>query len=203
MTERPALPIPSLPDDRSVSESEGKCVTELVDFGFNAPFARIVAEHHAWLYRYLYRMTGSTEDAEDLVQETFLRAWRGRKTFRTGRPLKPWLFRIAANIARETLRRSRPRTIPLENRQLPDPRETREARERQHVISQIESLVATFSPDDRELYHLRFGEGLGPSELAPMLGKNEAAVSSAIYRLKERVRRHFSDHQSNSSREKK
>ncbi len=59
-----------------------------------------------------YRMTGSFEEAEDLVQETFLRAWRGRAGFEGRAQLSTWLFRIATNVCLDALEHARARVLP-------------------------------------------------------------------------------------------
>lgn len=59
-----------------------------------------------------YRMTGSLDDAEDMVQETFLRAWRSRASFEGRAELSTWLFRIATNACLDALERARPRVLP-------------------------------------------------------------------------------------------
>jgi RNA polymerase sigma-70 factor, ECF subfamily len=80
-------------------------------FGESA-FAALVERHRRELQVHCYRMLGSLEEAEDLVQETFLRAWRGREGFRPerGSSLRAWLYRIATNACLDVLRR-RPRRV--------------------------------------------------------------------------------------------
>jgi RNA polymerase sigma-70 factor, ECF subfamily len=75
-------------------------------------FAALVERHRSELQVHCYRMLGSYEESEDLVQETFLRAWRSRARFRpTGRPaVRAWLYRIATNACLDVLR-SRPRRL--------------------------------------------------------------------------------------------
>lgn len=75
-------------------------------------FDRIIREHHRCAFRFAYRMTGNREDAEDLTQDAFLRAYRARDRYDGARPFDRWLYRIIANLFVDRLR-TRPRTVPL------------------------------------------------------------------------------------------
>ena len=84
-------------------------------------FGERVEEHRRELHVHCYRMLGSFDEAEDLVQETFLRAWRRRDTLRSEAGLRAWLYRIATNACLDHLGRTpgshsrarrRPRPIP-------------------------------------------------------------------------------------------
>jgi len=68
-------------------------------------FQEIVEAHRGKLLAHCYRFTGSLHDAEDLVQETFLRAWRGRERFEGRSSLRNWLYRIATNVGLDTVAR--------------------------------------------------------------------------------------------------
>jgi RNA polymerase sigma-70 factor (ECF subfamily) len=85
---------------------------QLTNIRDESAFATLFERHRRELQVHCYRMLGSLEDSEDLVQETFLRAWRGRASFGAdGRSaLRPWLYRIATNACLDTLRR-RPRRL--------------------------------------------------------------------------------------------
>jgi RNA polymerase sigma-70 factor (ECF subfamily) len=74
--------------------------------GEEAVFAELVRRYERELHVHCYRMMGSFTDAEDLVQETFLRAWRKRNTFEGGPGFRAWLYRIATNACLDALRRS-------------------------------------------------------------------------------------------------
>ncbi|MFF4315928.1 RNA polymerase subunit sigma-70 [Streptomyces sp. 900105755] len=76
-----------------------------------ADFAALVEPHRKWLHLHCYRMVGSYDDAEDLVQETLLRAWRDRSGFEGRAAPRTWLYRIATNTCIDHLRRTgrRPR----------------------------------------------------------------------------------------------
>ena len=78
--------------------------------GDEAAFAALVERHRRELHVHCYRMLGSFEEAEDLVQETFLRAWRSRESFAGGPGFRAWLYRIATNASLDAIR-SRSRRV--------------------------------------------------------------------------------------------
>jgi RNA polymerase sigma-70 factor (ECF subfamily) len=86
-------------------------VVAAVAAGDEAAFTALVERHRRELHVHCYRMLGSLEEAEDRVQETFLRAWRRRADFEGRSSLRVWLYRIATNACLEILRR-RPRPTP-------------------------------------------------------------------------------------------
>jgi len=73
------------------------------------PFETIVDAHHGEIYRYLLRMTARPSDADDLAQETFLRAYRAYRTLTPDANVRAWLFAIATNLARNHFRAERRR----------------------------------------------------------------------------------------------
>jgi RNA polymerase sigma-70 factor (TIGR02960 family) len=79
--------------------------------GDQSAFATLADRHRRELHVHCYRMVGSFEEAEDLVQETFLRAWRSRQTFEGGPGFRAWLYRIATNASLDAIR-SRSRRVP-------------------------------------------------------------------------------------------
>ncbi|HEX8968152.1 MAG TPA: sigma-70 family RNA polymerase sigma factor, partial [Chloroflexota bacterium] len=75
-------------------------------------FEELVRAHRGELHVHCYRMLGSVLDAEDVVQETLLRAWRARMTFREQASPRTWLYRIATNACLTALARRPPRLLP-------------------------------------------------------------------------------------------
>ena len=78
-------------------------------FRSESEFAAAAERHRRELHVHCYRMLGSFEEAEDLVQETFLRAWRRRETYAGRASVRAWLYRIATNACLDALDK-RPRT---------------------------------------------------------------------------------------------
>ena len=78
-------------------------------------FTALIERHRRELHVHCYRMLGSFEAAEDLVQETLLRAWRHREGFEGGPLFRAWLYRIATNACLDELRRSKRRVPTVES----------------------------------------------------------------------------------------
>ena len=101
--------------DATIGDEDALAV---VTSGDEAAFARLVQRHRRELHVHCYRMTGNFEEAEDLVQETFLRAWSRRETFEAhegGRLFRAWLYRIATNACLDAERKRKRRVPSLAN----------------------------------------------------------------------------------------
>jgi RNA polymerase sigma-70 factor, ECF subfamily len=91
---------------------EGDAVVAAATAGDRSAFSELVSRYRHELRAHTYRMLGSYEDSEDLIQETFLRAWDKRASFRGDSSFRAWLYRIATNACLNALeRRARPRQI--------------------------------------------------------------------------------------------
>ena len=83
--------------------------------GDERAFGALVEPHRRELHSHCYRMLGSPYDADDALQETLLRAWRGLAGFETGRPLRPWLYRIATNVCLDAIAKRPKRVLPVDH----------------------------------------------------------------------------------------
>ena len=81
--------------------------------GERSEFSSLIEQYRQELHLYCYRLLGSLHDAEDLVQETMLRAWQHGDTFRGQSSLRTWLYRIATNVCLDALKKHQPRTLPV------------------------------------------------------------------------------------------
>src|SRR5437899_4338537 len=95
----------------SAARSEGELWSR-ARRGDSDSFAVATGRYRSELEVHAYRMLGSAEDAEDIVQETFLRAWRKRETFRGQATLRAWLYGIATNASLDLLERRSRRLLP-------------------------------------------------------------------------------------------
>lgn len=129
---------------------------------------RLVTRYERPLYAFLAKRCGDAQIAEDCFQETFLRAWRSRARFDRDRPLAPWLYRIAMNVAREALgRRSRDRALPLEGDPAPDPGgDPAENVSRNDAHARVRAGIAALPEAERTVVELRLFGGLSFVEIA-------------------------------------
>src|SRR5881392_2888383 len=89
--------------------------------GDHDAFARLIEPYHAELHAHCYRMLGSVPDAEDALQETLLRAWRGLARFEGRSSLRSWLYKIATNACLKAIERRPKRVLPIDYAPAADP----------------------------------------------------------------------------------
>jgi RNA polymerase sigma-70 factor (ECF subfamily) len=168
-----------------------------------AAFASEVEGHRRELQVHCYRMLGSLQDAEDLVQETFLRAWRKRDTFQGRSTFRAWLYRIATNACLDYLERH-PRVPTTEvnwlqpfpdrllERPAPSDAEPDEAVVAKETI-ELAFLVAIqhLPPKQRAVLILRDVLGWPASESADLLDLSVASVNSALQRARSTLKEHL------------
>ena len=165
--------------------------------GDQAAFAEIVRHFQRPVYRVAYALTRNPSDADDLAQETFVRAYQAIGRFRAGEPLYPWLSRIAVNLTYSLFRRRRrrPETSiePLleSGRQwaAPDDPAERAAESEQH--ERLAASFAELSPEHQAVLTLRVVESLSYDEIARALGVPPGTVMSRLSRARAELRLRF------------
>jgi RNA polymerase sigma factor (sigma-70 family) len=150
----------------------------------------LVLEHQQAVFRLAYLMLGDADDAEDIAQETFLRAWEHLKRFDTVRPLKPWLLSIAANLCRNR-RRSAGRYVAAlmrAFREEPKPTPLEETSTQQSNAGELWRAVQHLDPPDQQIVYLRYFLDLSVAETAESLQVAEGTVKSRLSRALEKLR---------------
>jgi RNA polymerase sigma-70 factor, ECF subfamily len=154
--------------------------------GDEVAFARLVAEHHASMARVAFAITGDAETAADAVQVAWATAWRRLGSLRDPLTIRAWLVAIAANEARQVLRRQRRRTL-VNFEAIGDLPADGEPGDRISAVD-LARVLRGLDPDDRSLLALRFAARLDSSEIAAQLGMTASGVRSRLSRLLEHVR---------------
>ncbi len=187
--------------------------TQLEELGVNGlgeveepEFSRLAERHRRELHVHCYRMLGSFEDAEDTVQETFLRAWRRRETFEGRSTLRTWLYSIATNACLDLLAKRRPKAAtggevlwlqPYPD-QLLDELPAGDADEPEALAVARETIelaylvaVQHLAPRPRAVLILRDVLGWPAKEVAELLGDSVNSVNSALQRARAGMREHL------------
>jgi len=137
-------------------------------------FSHVVEQHWISVYRLLYRMSGEAHDAEDLTQETFLRAFERRDSFRPGTNMRAWLMRIASNALFDLQRKRRTaRATPLDDKQVqaaPTPAGPAETAELGGLLAEA---LARLPETQRLVFLLRSTEELSFRDIAGAIGTSE------------------------------
>jgi RNA polymerase sigma-70 factor (ECF subfamily) len=176
----------------------------------DADFGTLVEPYRDELRVHCYRMLGSFTDAEDHVQETLLRAWRGRGTFAGRSSLRAWLYRIATNACLDTLRRHPERVIPIGDGTAPPPSElpwlqpypdalldrataAEDAPDaivvaRETIELAYLAAIQLLPPNQRAVLILRDVLGWSAVETAELLDTSVASVTSALQRARATLR---------------
>jgi RNA polymerase sigma-70 factor, ECF subfamily len=182
--------------------------------GDESAFSALVESYRPELQVHCYRMLGSLEDSEDVVQETFLRAWRKRKSFQGRSSFRAWLYRIATNACLDALQRN-PRTVPSHDgaRPLPEvpwlqpypdqllegvaPRADEPEAElvaKETIELAFIAAIQLLPPKQRAVLISRDVLGWSAAESAALLDISVAAVNSALQRARATLKQHLPRH---------
>jgi RNA polymerase sigma-70 factor (ECF subfamily) len=152
--------------------------------------AALVETYSTLLYRVAYAILRNRHEAEDVVQDAFVRVLEHRRTLPEVRDLRVWLVRIAWNLALDRRRRVRPDQLDasfaaaLVGQSVPADQAVDEARRMQAVLAEMEKLPKA----ERHVLVLSAVDELGTAEMAEVLGKSESAVRALLFRARTRLR---------------
>lgn len=166
-------------------------------------YGELVRRHQTLVYNVVYRMVGERQEALDLAQEVFVRAYTSIGRFEPGRPFGPWIGRVAANLTLNWLQRRRLPTVTLDPepdegggaaRPPPDystePEGVYLAGERQ---AQIRMAIAELPPHYRAVIELRHFQDQSYEQIAAALGLPLSDVKSHLFRARQLLRRRLEE----------
>jgi len=178
---------------------EAGSAVERARSGDSDAFRLLVEQHSRAIFRLAFRMTGNEQDAEDVVQETFLRAYKQLDRYEARSSFATWLFRIASNYSLDLIRmrkrhedrrergtdeeRDILQSIPMDT---PGPdRITYGSQVRERVNAALDEL----SPQERAAFVLRHFEGQSIEEIGAALGTGSNATKHSIFRAVQKLRK--------------
>ncbi len=161
-------------------------------------FGELVRRYQKQVFRIVLRMVKSMDDADDLTQDTFVRAHRGLKTFKEEYDFHPWLFRIAYNQTINFLnKRKRQAAVDLDDvpesdiKAGPEPESPLQSASRGELLERVGSALERLPEDQRTVFLLRVQEGLSYEEIAKTMGTPKGTVMSRLARARMALRKHM------------
>ncbi len=194
---------PSVDSTQAIAESDAVAVERTLA-GDRDAYRVLVERHSHNVFRLAYRMTGNRHDAEEVVQEAFLRGYQKLGQFAARANFGTWVYRIAANYAidrmrqrhKEEVRREAPRAEDRDemendpvNRiqdEAPTPERLAQSIE---LRKQMEQALAALSEAERTAFVMRHLEGCGIDEIAEVLKASSNATKNAVFRAVQKLRK--------------
>src|SRR5438445_6830025 len=164
--------------------------------GDSEAFRALVERHSRSVFRLAFRMTGNEQDAEDVVQESFLRAYKQLGRFESRANFGTWLYRITANCAVDLMRArqarhdlSRSESLDVDVHQptadAPNPERMAQSAE---IGRTVQGALGSLSPLERAAFTLRHYEGRSIDEIATTLGLGTSAAKHSVFRAVKKLR---------------
>ncbi len=185
-----------------IDDGEDKQLAARARLGERLAFERLVRRHQDRVFRFILRMIGNRDEAMDLTQETFLKAYRALPGWRPEARFSTWLFQIARNVALDALRRRRhtefvsltagPDEEPIEpcdTAPLPEERLADKQR-----IGLLECALRDLPVEQREILLLRELEDMSYADIAATLNIESGTVKSRLARARVAVLAHYRHH---------
>jgi RNA polymerase sigma-70 factor (ECF subfamily) len=175
---------PLLPDE-SAEEADW---IRAAQAGDRSAFACLIERYWDRLYRWLYRMTRDRHTAEDLTQETFLKALAAVKTFRAGSNFRAWVFRIGHNnfVNQKRSERRTKHQLP-DDAAAPDLGSAETTMENREALEAIARAVADLPGDFRAALTLRVEEGLSFRDVARILNTTEETARWRVFKARQKL----------------
>ena len=192
-------------DSAQVQGTSDAIAIERVLAGERDAYRVLVERYSSHLYRLAFRMTGNAHDAEEVVQEAFLRGYQKLDRFEARANFGTWVYRIAANYAIDRMRQRRSEEARRESgtKRLDDEGSEAEALSlaadtapsperlagNTQLADRMEAALATLTPAERTAVVMRHWEGCGIEEIAVVLKSNTSAAKNTVFRAVQKLRR--------------
>jgi RNA polymerase sigma-70 factor (ECF subfamily) len=170
---------------------DDRALVEAIRSGDPDAPGRLIERYQGLIFGLCFRMLGHRHDAEDVMQETFVRALRGFSGFESERPLRPWLLGIAANRCRTALARRgrRPATVAA-TEEWPDHRVGSAAAD--DLAGELQRALGRLRPDYRMVFALFHEQNLPYEEISQTMGRPVGTIKTWLHRARAELADHLS-----------
>lgn len=164
-------------------ERDDAALVKAVQGGEAGAFDEIVERHRRAVYQVCYRFVNNHEDASDLAQETFVRAWKGLRNFKGEAALSTWLYRIAVNVSLNGVSARRLHVEPLESDRFVDTTSDAPGANlfKQERAEAVRRAIAELPEKQRATLILRAYHDMSHQEIADVLGSSVGAVKANFF----------------------
>jgi RNA polymerase sigma-70 factor (ECF subfamily) len=181
-------------------EVEAGGAVERARSGDSDAFRLLVEQHSRAIFRLAFRMTGNEEDAEDVVQETFLRAYKQLDKYEARSSFSTWLYRIASNYSLDLIRSRKRHEDKRERGSAEDERDILQSIPVDspgpdrllygiQISDRVNAALNELSPQERTAFVLRHFEGQSIQEIGEALGTGTNATKHSIFRAVQKLRK--------------
>ena len=176
-----------------MESSPDRDLVEQTRRGMVNAFGELVQRYQTSVFNVCYRMLGERQEAEDLAQDAFLRAYQRLETFDVERPFGPWMRKVAANLCLNSLQRRTPARYPLDEEhddpvdvEQPDPADVQE---RAEVAARLRRALTRLPPHYRAAIELRHFQDMSYEEMARTLELPLSDVKTHLFRARRMLAR--------------
>ena len=185
-----------------LSDNDDAELIEQFQNGNTAVFDILFTRYQKRTYRLVQRFVPNHEDALDITQDAFIRAYQGLSNFKSQCQFYSWLYRITVNLCIDFLRKkSRSEVMVYESEDsdelpmanFPDLRSVSPAKaaENKELISQIRKAIRQLPPKQRQIFILRHWDGLSLKDIATVVGRSDGTVKAHLFHAHRNLRKHL------------
>lgn len=157
--------------------------------GNKQAYAHIIDRYKNPLYGIILRMTKNPHDAQDLVQEAFIKVYEQLDKYKAQGSFSSWFYKVAINHCMDQFRKKKFKQSEVDEEKIQDHRHPEVIFLKQEKSRQLERLIATLPPDERMIILLRYGDELSYQEISEALDLSLANVRNKLHRAKKKMRK--------------
>lgn len=169
-------------------EEEQEWIREVLS-GNKQAYGQIIDKYKNPLYGTILRMTRNPHDAQDLVQEAFIKVYEQLDKYKATGSFSSWFYRVAINHCMDQFRKKQHKQSEIDTEMIQDHRHPEIIFLKQEKSRQLERLIATLPEDERMIILLRYGQELSYQEISDVLDLSLSNVRNKLHRAKKKMRK--------------